>query len=120
MLMDKLCAGPHNQNLRQHIKHLAKETWQLVNWLTHARNADKTASSIAIHSCSTVVGHFVQILEKQQTKAIERCQLCKSQNIRTHFDPEIGEDGDYYLSCGVCDWDNHPIDSDDAQPTNQT
>lgn len=111
LLMDALCGGPHNQSLRQHLKHLAREAWQLTNWLTHARNADKTASSIAIHSCNTVVGHFVQILERQQTDSIEQCPLCKSRNVRTHFDPEIGEDGDYYLSCGVCEWDNHPVDA---------
>lgn len=112
LLMDALCSGPHNQSLRQHLKHLARDTWQLANWLTHARDADKTASSIAIHSCSTVVGHFIQILERQQTSAVEQCPLCKSRNIRTHFDPEIGEDGDYYLSCGVCEWDNHPEDEE--------
>jgi hypothetical protein len=114
VLMDRLCSGSRHDNLRQHLKHLAKETWQLVNWLTHARNADKTASSIAIHSCNTVVGHFVQVVQRQRREAIEQCPVCKSWNIRTHFDPEIGDDGDYYLSCGVCDWDNHPIDDDEA------
>jgi hypothetical protein len=109
VLMDNLCSGSHNQNLRQHLKHLAKESWQFVNWLTHARKADKTASAIAIHSCDTVVSHFVQVLERQRTRALEQCPLCNSHNIRTHFDPEIGEDGDYYLSCGVCDWDSHPV-----------
>jgi hypothetical protein len=112
LLMDKLCPGSRNEHLRQHLKHLAKETWQLVNWLTHAKNADKTASSIAIHSCNTVVGHFIQVVETQQTESIENCPVCKSRNIRTHFDPEIGEDGEYYLSCGVCDWDNYPIDGE--------
>jgi hypothetical protein len=109
LLMDGLCPGSSNDNLRQHLKHLAKETWPFVNWLTHAKNADKTASSMGIHSCNTVVGHFIQVVERQRTEAIERCPVCKSRNIRTHFDPEIGEDGDYYLSCGACDWDNHPL-----------
>jgi formate dehydrogenase maturation protein FdhE len=116
VLMDNLCSGAHNQNLRQHLKHLAKETWQFVNWLTHAKNADKTASAIAIHSCDTVIAHFVQVLERQRTKALEQCPLCNSRNVRTHFDPEIGEDGDYYLSCGVCDWDNHPINDEELKP----
>jgi hypothetical protein len=113
VLIDRLCSGSRNDNLRQHLKHVAKETWQLVNWLTHARNADKTASSIAIHSCNTVVGHFVQVVQRQRGEAIEQCPVCKSRNIRTDFDPEIGDDGDYYLSCGVCDWDNHPIDDEE-------
>jgi hypothetical protein len=56
-----------NKELRQHLKNIAKETWQLVNWLTHDRNANDSASTIAIHSCDTVVGHFVQILMRQRT-----------------------------------------------------
>ena len=35
LLMDQLCGGSGNKELRQHLKNIAKETWQLVNWLTH-------------------------------------------------------------------------------------
>jgi hypothetical protein len=105
--MDQLCAGGGNKELRQHLKNIAKETWQLVNWLTHDRNANDTASTIAIHSCDTIVGHFVQILMRQRTGNTQECPLCKSRNIRTHFDISIEPDGDYYMTCGVCDWTNH-------------
>lgn len=108
LLMDELCRGNSNKELRQHLKNTAKETWQLVNWLTHDRSANKTASSIAIHSCDTVVGHFVQILERERTDRTDQCPLCKSRNIRTHFDISIEPDGDYYMTCGVCDWSSHP------------
>jgi hypothetical protein len=64
LLMDELCRGKSNKELRQYLKNTAKDTWQLVNWLTHDRSANKTASSIAIHACDTLVGHFVQILER--------------------------------------------------------
>jgi hypothetical protein len=108
VLMDALCRGGSNKQLRQHLKAVAEETWKLVNWLTHARNANKTASSIAIHTCNTVVGHFIQVLERDRTDSTERCPTCHSRDIRTHFDIAIGPDGDYYLSCGVCEWTNHP------------
>ena len=108
ILLDQLCAGSRNKELRQHLKTLAKETWQLVNWLTHDRNADHTASSIAIHSCDTTVGHFLQIIMQERTGKIQACPLCKSRNLRTHFDLSIGLDGDYFMSCGECDWSNHP------------
>ena len=108
LLMDELCGGNSNKELRQHLKNMAKETWQLVNWLTHDRNANKTASSIAIHSCDTVVGHFVQILVRKRTDHAEECPLCKSRNIRTHFDISIEPDGDYYTTYGACDWSSHP------------
>jgi hypothetical protein len=108
LLFNELCAGQDNKQLRQYLKTNAKETWQLVNWLTHDRNAKQTASSIAIHACDTVVGHSVQILERERSDRTKECTVCKSRNIRTHFDPSIDPDGDYYMTCGVCNWSNHP------------
>ncbi len=67
VLMNQLCGGGSNKELRQHLKNTAKETWQLVNWLTHTRSANKTSSSIAIHACQTITGHFIQILERSRT-----------------------------------------------------
>jgi hypothetical protein len=108
VLMDQLCGGGRNKELRQHLKNMAKEAWHLVNWLTHDRSANRTASSIAIHSCGTVVGHFIQVLLRERTDSADQCPVCKSRNVRTHFDISIQPDGDYYMSCGVCDWTNHP------------
>src|SRR4029079_14344716 len=89
-------------------KTTAKETWQLVSWLTHDRNADDTASTVAIQACSTVVGHSIQVLERERRGRLQECPLCRSRNIRSHFDPAIEPDGDYYRSCAVCDWTDHP------------
>lgn len=105
---NQICVGRENKDLRKHLKNIAKETWQLVNWLTHARHANKTASSIAIHSCQTVIGHFIQIIQRERTDKTDECPVCKSRDVRTHFDISIQPDGDYYMSCGVCDWTNHP------------
>jgi hypothetical protein len=110
LLMNKLCSGKGKQKLRRYLKNTSKETRQLVNWLTHDRNANDVSSSIAIHACDTVVGHFVQILEREETGNINRCPICKSRNIRTHFDLSIEPDGDYYMTCGVCGWSSHPGD----------
>ena len=74
LLMNHLCSGGSNKELRQHLKNIAKETWQLVNWLTHDRNANETAASVAIHSCQTTIGHFVQILERSRTDKTEQCR----------------------------------------------
>jgi hypothetical protein len=108
LLMDQLCQGSSNKELRQYLKGTARDTWQLVNWLTHDRGANKTAASIAVYGCDTVVGHFVQILERERTDRTEQCPLCGSRNVRTHFDISIGVDGDYYMTCGVCEWSSHP------------
>lgn len=109
LLLNELCPGGKNKDLRKHVKNLAKETWQLVNWLTHARSADETASSISLHSAQTVVGHLIQLLERNRAGNTEQCPACASRNIRSHYDIAIPPDGDYYLSCGTCQWTNHPF-----------
>ncbi|MGA8531691.1 MAG: hypothetical protein WB622_18365 [Acidobacteriaceae bacterium] len=106
LLADSLCPGGSNKELRQYIKGATKDTWQLVNWLTHDRNATERACSVAIHASDTVVGHFIQLLERNQSGDIDKCPHCQSRNIRTHFDPELGPDGSYYSTCKVCDWNN--------------
>lgn len=108
VLMNQLCGGNANKELRQHLKNIAKDTWQLVNWITHDRNANDTTSSIGIHSCDTVVGHFIQILMRERAGPADKCPLCSSRNVRTHFDISIEPDGDYYMTCGACEWNNHP------------
>lgn len=115
LLMNILCGGGSNKELRQHLKSIAKETWQLTNWLTHHRNASETATSIAMHSCQTTVGHFIKVLERSKTERTEQCPVCTSRNIRSHFDIGIPPDGDYYLSCGACRWTDHPeLDIEEA------
>jgi len=111
ILLNALCGSRRNQELRQYLKNTASHTWQLVNWLTHCRNADKTSASIALYACDTVVGHFIQILEREKIDQTNQCPVCHSRKIRTHFDISIEPDGDYFLTCGVCGWSNHPNDA---------
>jgi hypothetical protein len=112
LLLEHMCGGRSNKPLRKHLRSLADETWQLVSWITHYREANRTAASIAIHSCDTVVGHFVQLLERQRTDWTEKCPICQSRRIRTHFDRFIEPDGDYYTTCGTCAWSSHPGQED--------
>lgn len=110
LLSQLLCPGGSNRELRQHLKVGAKEAWQLVSWLTHHRNASSLPASIAFQSCGTVVGHFIQVTRSAESGQVERCPVCSSQNMRTHFDIDIPPDGQYFSSCGACQWDNHPGD----------
>jgi hypothetical protein len=109
LLFDALCPGSSNKELRQHLKTTARETWQLVNWLTHDRDASSTACSIAAHACDTLVGHANQILERHRTDKTDHCPVCRSRQMRTHFDISIPPDGDYYVTCGSCHWSSRPV-----------
>jgi hypothetical protein len=118
LLVDEVCPSSRNIELRQYLKGTARDTWQLVNWLTHDRSANKTAAGIAIHGCDTVIGHYVTVFERERVDQTEQCPLCNSRQIRQHFDPSLAADGDYFTSCGKCGWNSHPgvpNGDDDAQ-----
>lgn len=114
LLLNVLCGGGSNERLRQYLKNQAKETWQLTNWLTHSRSADRVATEIAIGGYEATLRTFIQLLQRQRTGGAEECPSCRSRNVRTFFDIEIPPDGDYFLSCGVCEWHNHPGESMEA------
>lgn len=109
LLMNQLCGGGSNKELRQHLKNIGKEAWQLSNWLTHTKSASRTASTVALHTCQTIIGHMLQVVDRERIDAADKCPVCKSKDVRKHFDIDIPPNGDYYLSCGICDWNDHPI-----------
>lgn len=114
LLANALLPGSSHKDLRQLLKNTTKDAWQVANWLTHTRNATRSASSMVVHSCQTAVGHFIQALEGGRAERVGRCPVCQSNDLRSHFDAGIPPDGDYYTSCGVCEWTDHPGQSDDA------
>lgn len=107
LLLGTLCPGRSNKTLRSHLRSASQSTWQLVNWLTHDRDVSKSSSTIGLHACQTVLGNSIVILERSRLDDTEQCPRCNSRNLRVHFDLAIGDDGDYYRSCGSCDWTDH-------------
>jgi len=69
---------------------------------------------IAIQGCGTVVGHSLQMLERNASDFTETCPIFRSRDIRSHFDPLISDDGDYFSTCGSCRWSSH-VDIDDEE-----
>ena len=118
VLLNELCSGRRNKELRAYIRVTSEKTWQLVNWLTHDRDANKTATSIAIEGCDMVVGHCIQLIQMNRTDRTETCPLCSSRNIRSHFDIFIEPDGAYFDTCAVCGWSSHPGDHEEGGKSN--
>lgn len=108
LLIGKLCAGSSNEELRKFLRTNCEAAWRYVNWLTHARNADQRAAIVAMHSVELLIGHFVHLTARAGSGNFEVCPNCTSRNMRSHFDPVIGSDGEYYSTCGSCGWSNHP------------
>jgi hypothetical protein len=108
LLIGQLCPGEKNAELRNYIKATTEKAWPLVNWLTHHRNASKTAALIAADAVDAIVKHYVRLLSRERADRTDECPRCASRNLRTFFDITIGPDGAYFEACATCGWDSHP------------
>lgn len=104
LILDELCSGSTLKPLRKHLRSACKECWQLANWLTHHRKANRTATMIVAQSCDTLTGHLAFLTAQNRIDEQGECPQCKSRHIRSHYDINLGEDGDYYITCGECGW----------------
>jgi hypothetical protein len=108
LLFDHYCPGRTNKELRQYLKATTERAWGLVNWLTHHRNANKTAALIAKHAVDTIVVHMAHLSNRGRWDRTGECPRCGSRAVRTFFDHEIGSNGAYFDDCGECSWNSHP------------
>lgn len=58
LLADTMASGKSNEHLRSYLKKHAAETWEYVNWLTHAKNAVRPDADIAIKAVEHVLNVF--------------------------------------------------------------
>jgi SEC-C motif len=95
---ESIASGPASQHLRALLKATSTETWDYVNWLTHARNASKQDADIAVSATHQVIESFLLALTRVQQGDPERCTVCTSyrlQLVRT-------EDGNWVELCETC------------------
>jgi hypothetical protein len=108
LLINHLCPGGSNKTLRQYLKTTSDRTWQLVNWLTHDRDANKTEAIIAHEAVGVQIGHFVQLVIRDLVDIVAQCPQCSSRDVHSYYDGAILPDGAYYQRCRACDWHDHP------------
>lgn len=108
LIYNHYCPGGSNKDLRAYLKATTERCWQLVNWLTHHRNATKTSALIAKRAVETIVVHMANLLTRERWDRTDQCPRCESRRLRTYFDPEIEPDGAYFEDCSECEWDSHP------------
>jgi hypothetical protein len=108
LLVSALCPGEKNDELRAYIKAIVEKAWPLVNWLTHHRNANKTAAMLAVDAVDGIVRGYVRLLSRERADRTDQCPRCASRNVRTFYDVAIEPDGAYFEACAACGWDSHP------------
>jgi len=92
LLANDLAAGESAARLRSYLKKLAVETWEYVNWLTHAKNAVRMGRRDLIGLKS--VEHLLGVFTAARLRAganVARCESCGSYEVVAGI-------------CRRCDW----------------
>lgn len=107
-IYSSILPGRSNQAIRKFLTSSAEDVWELVNWLTHDRDAARSASLIAAQAVDALVGHSLFAFKGDQVGSLSACPICTSRRVRVHFDINIGDEGAYFSSCASCLWSDHP------------
>jgi hypothetical protein len=95
-----IAAGSRNERIRGYLKALSKETWDLVNWLTHTGSATKIDGTMAIDATHSVLEAFGAALIRHERKMPERCGRCSSLRLQLVYMPELDHDTAICQACG--------------------
>lgn len=71
-------AGPSSKQLRSYATKLTRETWDYVNWLTHAKNAIAHDAHIGLAGVSHFLSMITAVCLRAANGASSRCQSCGS------------------------------------------
>ena len=85
LICQAIAAGGHNEQVRSYLRKTADETWDLVNWLTHASNASRFDGIIALDATSSLLATFSMAVIRHEDldKPLEfnLCEACGWQQL---------------------------------------
>ena len=104
LIANTVAGGQHNDAIRGHLKALAKSTWDLANWLTHASGAKRIDAVFVSDATRTVLDNFGTATIRHESGSPEQCPECGSYSVEVEFDPDLMPDP-YFSLCGHCGWE---------------
>jgi hypothetical protein len=81
LLVTHLASGSSSEQLRSYCKRLARETWDYVNKLTHARNAGSYDAEIGAAAVSHFLSTTTATRMRWATGPNQRCESCGSYRV---------------------------------------
>ncbi|MFJ3247885.1 hypothetical protein [Streptomyces sp. NPDC086782] len=105
LLANRLAEGPSAAKLRSYLKKIAVETWEYVNWLTHAKNAVRIDAEIGLKAVEHLLVMFTEA-RLRFGQAATRCEEC----------------GSYMVSAGTCthcDWEDPNYQPPERRPVSE-
>jgi hypothetical protein len=80
LLANYLAAGASTAKLRSYLKKISVETWEYVNWLTHAKSAVRLDAEIGLKAVEHLLGVFTAA-RLRLARSVRRCEECESYNV---------------------------------------
>ncbi len=105
--ISQFALGERNKHIRSYLKTSSKETWQLVNWLTHTSSATLHEAEISIDATGNLLRMISLVVMKSEADAPESCPKCNSYRIVSVFEPDLDIDPPYVNLCEVCGWNTY-------------
>lgn len=108
LIADGVLSGGSNERLRAYSKVVAKASWELVSWLTHAAGATRTDAQIALDATGNVIAVFVSAVRRWERGTPEKCPKCGSYQVIADFRRALFDDGvddPYVKLCEACGWE---------------
>lgn len=106
LISNYMAGGSSNGRLRGYLKNTAKETWELVAWLTHATNASRMDGEFAVKATSDVLISYSLALVRFERGAPDRCPICGSYRLTSDYRPELNIEPPYVTLCESCGWED--------------
>lgn len=81
LLADRLAPGSSSERLRSYLKKIARETWDYVNWLTHAKNARHPDAEFGVAAVSHLLASVTAAQLRWAQEGRDRCEECGSYSL---------------------------------------
>jgi hypothetical protein len=99
--------GPRVERLRSYVKAAARGTWELVQWVTHARSATRFDGQIGLDATINIALVVIRVMNRWLSGESWGCPACGSYQLgarKRNNDPEEWKYEMYCLACGWGDW----------------
>lgn len=102
-----LASGNSMRKIRAHLKSSVGDTWELVGWLTHHKNAVKQDAEYVIEATQQLILNTMRIINRAEKPVQKRCPQCKSYRVIADFRKELMDKTEhpYVELCEACGWE---------------
>lgn len=108
LIVDAIASGASASEVRGYLKTMARSTWQMVSWLTHAGNAARYDAEMALDATQNTLAAFSMAVIRHERGTPDRCPQCTSYKLRSIHVPELDLDPPYVTQCELCGWNSAP------------